>query len=100
MSAQHRLLESPALGRRVHLWTFGVMGSPLVVFPSNAGVAHEWEKGGMIEALSPLLAAGRVKIYCPETNVSRSFSAKQGSTHERMQQHRRSEEHTSELQSP
>ncbi len=78
MSARHRLLDSPDLGRRVHLWTFGEVGRPLVVFPSNAGVAHEWEKGGMIDALAPLLAAGRVKIYCPETNVSKSFSGKGG----------------------
>jgi esterase/lipase superfamily enzyme len=87
MSARHRLLDSPDLGRRVHLWTYGEVGMPLVVFPSNAGVAHEWERGGMIDALSRLLAAGRIKIYCPETNVSRSFSA-EGSVHRRMAHHR------------
>jgi esterase/lipase superfamily enzyme len=86
MSAQHRLLESPELGRRVHMWTFGEVGAPLLVFPSNAGVAHEWQKGGMIDALAPLLAAGRVKIFCPETNVSRSFSGK-GTLAERMAHH-------------
>ncbi len=86
MTAQHRLLESPALGRRVHLWTFGDVGHPLVVFPSNAGVAHEWQKGGMIDALAPLLAAGRMKIYCPETNVSKSFSGT-GSLALRMRHH-------------
>jgi esterase/lipase superfamily enzyme len=86
MSARHRLLDSPDLGRRVHVWTFGEIGQPLVVFPSNAGVAHEWKESGMIDALSPLLAAGRVKIYCPETNVSRSFSG-QGSVDARMAHH-------------
>ncbi len=80
------LLDSPDLGRRVHLWTFGEVGQPLIVFPSNAGVAHEWQAGGMIDALSPLLAAGRVKIYCPETNVSRSFSG-DGSIAQRMSHH-------------
>lgn len=64
--------------RRVHMWTYGEMGAPLIVFPSNAGVAHEWEKGGMIDALAPLMRAGRMKIYCPETNVSKSFSGKGG----------------------
>lgn len=86
MNARHLLLESPALGRRVHLWSFGDAGRPLVVFPSNAGVAHEWQKGGMIDALAPLIAARRVKIYCPETNVSRSFSG-EGSTAHRMAHH-------------
>ena len=78
MTARHRLLDSPDLDRRVHLWSYGDVGHPLVVFPSNAGVAHEWDKGGMIDALGPLLAAGRMKIYCPETNVSKSFSGKGG----------------------
>ncbi len=40
----------------------------------------------MIDALSPLLAAGRVKIYCPETNVSKTFSGK-GSIDTRMAHH-------------
>jgi len=86
MSARHHLLESPDLGRRVHLWSFGHVGMPLVVFPSNAGVAHEWKESGMIDALGPLLAAGRIKIYCPETNVSRSFSG-EGSVRARMAHH-------------
>ncbi len=86
MTARHRLLDSPDLGRRVHLWCFGEVGHPLIVFPSNAGVAHEWKESGMIDALSSLLAQGRVKIYCPETNVSRSFSGK-GSIAARMEHH-------------
>ena len=87
MSAQHLLLGSPHLGRRVHLWKFGEVGRPLIVFPSNAGVAHEWQKAGMIDALGPLMAAGRLKVYCPETNVSRSFSG-EGSLDQRMEHHR------------
>lgn len=83
MSARHLLLESPALGRRAHVWCFGEIGRPLIVFPSNAGVAHEWQRSGMIDALAPLLAAGRMKVYCPETNVSRSFSG-EGSLEERL----------------
>lgn len=86
MSAKHRLLESPSLGRRVHLWSFGEVGQPVIVFPSNAGVAHEWRESGMIDALSPLLKAGKIKIYCPETNVSKSFSGT-GSMTQRMAHH-------------
>lgn len=90
MSARHLLLDSPDLGRPVHLWAFGVIGRPLIVFPSNAGVAHEWRESGMIDALAPLLAAGKLKVYCPETNVSKSFSGR-GSTAARMDQHHRYE---------
>ncbi len=87
MGARHLLLESPAMGRRIHLWCYGEVGRPLVVFPSAAGVAHEWQAGGMIDALAPLLAQGRMKIYCPETNVSQSWRA-QGSLESRMAQHK------------
>lgn len=86
MNARHHLIDSPELGRRQHVWTFGTGGNPLVVFPSNAGVAHEWRAGGMIDALTPLLRTGRVKVYCPETNVSRSFSG-EGSVNQRMAHH-------------
>jgi esterase/lipase superfamily enzyme len=87
MNGRHSLLDSPAMGRRVHLWIFGDVGAPLVVFPSNAGVAHEWHKGGMIDAIAPLITARRVKVYCPESNVSRTFSGS-GSVHARMAEHR------------
>ncbi len=87
------------MGRNVHLWAFGEVGMPLIVFPSNAGVAHEWEKGGMIEALGPLLADGRIKIYCPESNVSRSFSG-EGSLAERMHHHARYEHFITETLVP
>lgn len=86
MSARHLLLDSPHLGRRVHLWAFGELGLPLVVFPSNAGIAHEWQHAGMIDALGPLLAEGRIKIYCPESNVSQSFSG-EGPLDARMRRH-------------
>jgi esterase/lipase superfamily enzyme len=68
------------------MWCFGHAGLPLIAFPSNAGVAHEWQKSGMIEALAPLIARGRMRVYCPETNVSRSFSG-DGPLEHRMAHH-------------
>lgn len=99
MSARHLLLDSSALGRKVHLWAFGEVGQPLIVFPSNAGVAHEWQKGGMIDALAPLLRDRRLKIYCAESNVSRSFSG-EGSLTERMAHHRAYERFVTETLVP
>jgi esterase/lipase superfamily enzyme len=80
------MLESPALGRKAHVWCFGEVGRPVVVFPSNAGVAHEWQQSGMVEALGPFLAAGQIKLYCPESNISRTFSG-HGRLEERMARH-------------
>lgn len=72
----HALLDSPQLGRKVNLWVYGHWGPPVVAFPSAAGYAHEWEAQGMIGALAPLLEGGKLKLYCPETNVAEAWTAR------------------------
>ncbi len=87
MHSRHLLLESPALGRQVHLWCHGQFGPPVIVFPSAAGMAHEWDRHGMLEVLAPLINGGRVKLYCPESNVSETWTAKDTPLAHRMQRH-------------
>ncbi len=72
----HRI-DSPQLGRKIHLWSYGWFGPPMLVFPSAAGMAHEWEHHGMIEALKPLLRAGKLKLYCVESNVAEAWTKKE-----------------------
>ena len=67
-------IHSPQLDRGVSLWSYGHWGLPLVVFPTAAGFAHEWEAQGMLEALAPLLDGGRLKLYCPESNVAEAWT--------------------------
>jgi esterase/lipase superfamily enzyme len=43
---------------------YGHWGRPLLAFPSERGAATDWERFGMVEAIAPLLDAGRVKLYC------------------------------------
>ncbi len=66
-------VPSQPLGRPVHVWRFGHYGPPLLAFPSSAGVAHEWEHGGLVAALGSRLADGQLKLYCTESNVSESW---------------------------
>jgi esterase/lipase superfamily enzyme len=88
MHRRHELLESPAMGRRMHVWVYGHWGPPVVVFPSAAGFAHEWEAQGMLEAIGDLVGGGRIKLYCPESNVGQTWTDKQSHPAERMQRHR------------
>ncbi len=74
MEGKYERIPSDAMGRDVHLWRFGWWGLPILVFPSAAGFAHEWQKEGMIDTLSPLLRAGKIKLYCPESNVAEAFT--------------------------
>ncbi|MDC0722222.1 alpha/beta hydrolase-fold protein [Nannocystis bainbridge] len=88
MHSRHLMLESPAMGRKVHLWCYGHFGPPVIVFPSAAGFAHEWDRHGMFEVLGPLVRAGKVKFYCPESNVSQVWTDKESSIAARMEKHR------------
>lgn len=43
---------------------YGHWGRPLIAFPSEMGLASDWEERGMIGGVEHLLEAGRAKIYC------------------------------------
>ncbi len=74
MHERYLRLPSRHMGRSVHLWTFGWWGTPVLVFPSASGLSHEWRAAGAVQALAPLIAAGRIKLYCPESNPSEGFN--------------------------
>lgn len=86
-NGRHQTVDSPQLGRPVHLWTFGWFGMPVLVFPSAAGFAHEWQAQGMIDTLGPLLRAGKIKLYCPESNVAEAWTRKESDPAWRISRH-------------
>jgi esterase/lipase superfamily enzyme len=80
-------VQSPQLGRGVSLWSYGHWGAPLLVFPTAAGFAHEWEAQGMLEALAPLVDGGRLKLYCPESNVAEAWTRRDSDPAWRIRRH-------------
>ena len=56
-------LFSPAIGAPGEVIAYGSMGRPLIAFPSQEGQLTDWERGGMVDAISWLIDEGRVKIY-------------------------------------
>lgn len=76
------------MGRKVHLWCFGHYGRPIIVFPSAAGFAHEWQAQGMLETLAPLIQQGKIKLYCPESNVAEAWTRQENTLEWRMARHR------------
>jgi esterase/lipase superfamily enzyme len=46
---------------------YGHWGRPLLAFPSEQGHAAQYEEFGMVDAIAPLLEAGRVKLYCVDS---------------------------------
>lgn len=76
MFKKAHLVPSQHMGRQLYLWQHGDFGAPVLVFPSAAGMAHEWEAQGMVEALAPLVGGRKVKLYCVESNVSEAWTKK------------------------
>lgn len=87
MLSKHELISSVAMGRRMHLWRHGHFGVPVLVFPSASGMAHEWQAHGMIDALADLIDAGRIKLYCSETNVAEAWTRKENDPAWRIKRH-------------
>ena len=80
---------SPRLGCEATLARWGTFGQPVLVFPTAGGDAEEIERFLMIKALAPLIEAGRIKIYSPDSVAGRIWFNREGSPEHRMNmQHR------------
>jgi esterase/lipase superfamily enzyme len=66
---------------------YGHYGRPLIVFPSQQGQTTDWEERGLIDAIAPLLDAGRVKVYCVASFDSGSWHRDDLSLEERARAH-------------
>ncbi|MEO0971694.1 MAG: alpha/beta hydrolase-fold protein [Pseudomonadota bacterium] len=87
MFRKHDLVPSQHMDRPMHLWRYGHYGPPVLVLPSAAGMAHEWEAGGMIDTLGDWLREGRVKLYCTESNVAEGWTRKDSPPEWRIRRH-------------
>lgn len=66
---------------------YGHWGRPVMVFPSEAGRPWDFENNGMIEAIAPLIDAGRIKVYCVDSFDHLTWSANSLPTEERARRH-------------
>ncbi|UJH70298.1 esterase family protein [Ornithinimicrobium sp. INDO-MA30-4] len=78
---------SNGLDRPGALIRYGHFGRPVLAFPSEAGRAWDYENNGMVEALRPLIEAGRIKLYCVDSFDHLSWSQNDLPTEARAQQH-------------
>jgi esterase/lipase superfamily enzyme len=87
MFQSHERVPSRAMGRPMHLWRYGHFGKPLLVFPTAAGFAHEWAAHDMVAALADLLEAGKLKLYCTESNVGEAWTRQEQPPDWRIRRH-------------
>jgi esterase/lipase superfamily enzyme len=74
MQRRHVELFAPGIEAHGVVIAYGHWGRPLLAFPSEGGRAWEYENGGMVHAIAPLIAAGRVKLYCVDSYDATSWS--------------------------
>ena len=70
---------SERLHRDITLARWGIFGQPVLLFPTAGGDAEEVERMHVIATLSPLLEAGRIKIYSCDSVAGAALAAKEGS---------------------
>src|SRR5688500_7673187 len=80
-------LGSPWGGAGGTLHAYGHWGRPVLIFPTEGGTAAEFAANGMVDAVSGLVDAGRVKLYCVDSADSGTWSAAHLPLEERARRH-------------
>ncbi|KIG19232.1 hypothetical protein DB30_04697 [Enhygromyxa salina] len=63
---------------------WGVMGQPVLIFPTAGGDAEEIERFHLVRVLEPLITAGRIKVYSCDSVAGRAMVHQEGSPQHRM----------------
>lgn len=71
----------------LRLLAYGHYGRPVLVFPSEQGRAEDFENNGMVGAVTDLLDAGRVKLYCVDSADDYTWSDHSVPIEERARRH-------------
>jgi esterase/lipase superfamily enzyme len=66
---------------------YGHYGRPVLVFPSEAGRAWDYDNNGMVDAVHDLLDEGRVKLYCVDSLDAMTWSDRGVPIEERARRH-------------
>jgi esterase/lipase superfamily enzyme len=73
MNQEHHRWYSQRVGKEMGIRVHGHYGLPLLVFPTSGGDEWEYEKQGMVAALSHHINGGRVKLFCVDTVNNESW---------------------------
>ncbi len=76
--------SSERLEREVTLVRWGTTGRPVLLFPTAGGDAEEIERFQMIDALAPLIDAGRIKVYSCDSVAGSALLAREGTPRHQM----------------
>jgi esterase/lipase superfamily enzyme len=75
---------SERLRRQVTMVRWGVVGQPVLIFPTAGGDAEEIERWQMIDVLGPLIDKGRIKVYSCDSVAGMALVNREGSPRHQM----------------
>lgn len=80
-------LTDEGSGFRGQVVVHGHWGRPVVVFPSEAGSAWDYQNNGMVDAVRWLIDGGRVKLFCVDSADGFSWSDRSVPLEEQARRH-------------
>jgi len=69
---------SRSLEREMHVMVYGEGGMPLLAFPTQDSMCHNYEDFGMVDQISDFLSSGSVQLFVVDTVDTESWSARDG----------------------
>ena len=69
---------SPILDREMHLMIYGQGGLPMLCFPTQNSMCHNYEDFGMIDNLADYIDGGKIQLFVVDTVDAESWSPKDG----------------------
>ena len=76
-------LQVPGHDVDLEVVRYGAWGRPVLLFPSEGGSARDAQGNGMLDAVRPLIEAGRVSLFCVDSMDGWTWSANDVPTEER-----------------
>lgn len=87
MDGQRVELSMPGTDRELGVIRYGHYGRPILVFPSEAGHAEDFESNGMVDAVRGLVESGRISFFCVDSADGWSWSDRTVAIEERSRRH-------------
>ena len=87
MEEKHIKWHTKYLSRDFEMLVFGHAGYPVIVFPTSLGRYFQNKDFGLIDSAAPLVDAGLIKLYCPDSIDAESWYNKRIHPADRVKTH-------------
>lgn len=87
MNTEYYKEYSHNLNRDMEFKVYGHSGKPVLVFPSQDGRFFDFENNGMVDCVKEFIDAGRIQLFCCDSNDQNSWSSTSWDNRARIESH-------------